>query len=231
MLKLFFSFLIAVGLLIPTAVSADIIHVVYHMKVLGQSYDGTGIFGAPGGNLLNADATIDFRFNTATAQWLLGAPTPWLTSDPTAQVTTTINGHSITFLGTSGGTDRYTNGAGSCSVGFCLNMGQEVFGANGSVQASASGRIPDSLTTPFTLTAHYLNGNNFWGVLYYGNPTGYTALGFGNIIQNGPGSEYVTVSVTTGVPEPSTWAMMLLGFAGVGFMAYRRKSKPALMVA
>jgi CHRD domain/PEP-CTERM motif len=31
------------------------------------------------------------------------------------------------------------------------------------------------------------------------------------------------------VPEPSTWAMMLLGFAGVGFMAYRRKSKPALM--
>ena len=33
------------------------------------------------------------------------------------------------------------------------------------------------------------------------------------------------------VPEPSTWAMMLLGFAGVGFMAYRRKSKPALLAA
>jgi len=32
----------------------------------------------------------------------------------------------------------------------------------------------------------------------------------------------------TAVPEPSTWAMMLLGFAGVGFMAYRRKAtKPA----
>jgi hypothetical protein len=31
------------------------------------------------------------------------------------------------------------------------------------------------------------------------------------------------------VPEPSTWAMMILGFAGVGFMAYRRKSRPALM--
>jgi hypothetical protein len=26
------------------------------------------------------------------------------------------------------------------------------------------------------------------------------------------------------VPEPSTWAMMILGFFGVGFMAYRRKS-------
>jgi hypothetical protein len=30
------------------------------------------------------------------------------------------------------------------------------------------------------------------------------------------------------VPEPSTWAMMILGFAGVGFMAYRRKIKMAL---
>ncbi len=26
------------------------------------------------------------------------------------------------------------------------------------------------------------------------------------------------------VPEPSTWAMMILGFAGVGFMAYRRRN-------
>src|SRR5665213_266136 len=31
------------------------------------------------------------------------------------------------------------------------------------------------------------------------------------------------------VPEPSTWAMMILGFAGIGFVAYRRKSKPVLM--
>jgi hypothetical protein len=37
--------------------------------------------------------------------------------------------------------------------------------------------------------------------------------------------------LTSAVPEPSTWAMMILGFAGVGFMAYRRKSKPALMAA
>jgi hypothetical protein len=33
------------------------------------------------------------------------------------------------------------------------------------------------------------------------------------------------------IPEPSTWAMMILGFAGVGFMAYRRKDKQALSVA
>lgn len=33
------------------------------------------------------------------------------------------------------------------------------------------------------------------------------------------------------IPEPSTWAMMILGFFGVGFMAYRRKSKVALRFA
>jgi hypothetical protein len=38
-------------------------------------------------------------------------------------------------------------------------------------------------------------------------------------------------AVTSAVPEPSTWAMLILGFAGVGFMAYRRKGKPALMAA
>jgi hypothetical protein len=31
------------------------------------------------------------------------------------------------------------------------------------------------------------------------------------------------VTYTPAVPEPSTWAMMILGFCGVGFMAYRRK--------
>ena len=29
---------------------------------------------------------------------------------------------------------------------------------------------------------------------------------------------------TPAIPEPSTWAMMLLGFAGVGFAAYRQRS-------
>jgi hypothetical protein len=46
------------------------------------------------------------------------------------------------------------------------------------------------------------------------------------------GSQFaVGGSLTAAVPEPSTWAMMILGFAGIGFMAYRRKSKPALMTA
>jgi hypothetical protein len=38
--------------------------------------------------------------------------------------------------------------------------------------------------------------------------------------------------MSSAVPEPSTWAMLILGFAGLGFMAYRRKqSGPALRFA
>jgi hypothetical protein len=32
-------------------------------------------------------------------------------------------------------------------------------------------------------------------------------------------------SVNTGVPEPSTWAMLALGFAGLGFAGYRRSKR------
>jgi len=50
------------------------------------------------------------------------------------------------------------------------------------------------------------------------------------VIANG-NTGNVGATLTPAVPEPSTWAMMILGFVGLGFMAYRRKSKPALMVS
>jgi hypothetical protein len=34
----------------------------------------------------------------------------------------------------------------------------------------------------------------------------------------------ISLDVEAAVPEPSTWAMLILGFAGVGFMAYRRRN-------
>jgi hypothetical protein len=38
-------------------------------------------------------------------------------------------------------------------------------------------------------------------------------------------------TLTPAVPEPTTWAMMLLGFAGIGFMAYRRRNSTLFRVA
>jgi hypothetical protein len=50
------------------------------------------------------------------------------------------------------------------------------------------------------------------------------------VVPDGYSISYSDGLITAAVPESSTWAMMILGFAGVGFMAYRRKSKLALTV-
>jgi hypothetical protein len=39
-----------------------------------------------------------------------------------------------------------------------------------------------------------------------------------------------TVGISA-VPEPGTWLMMILGFAGLGFLAYRRNAKPTMIIA
>jgi hypothetical protein len=49
------------------------------------------------------------------------------------------------------------------------------------------------------------------------NPGGNTGYVGGTLEIGGPG-------LTTGVPEPSTWAMMIVGFMGLGFLAYRKKN-------
>jgi hypothetical protein len=50
---------------------------------------------------------------------------------------------------------------------------------------------------------------------------------FNTITLTVPTDGFFVFDLTTAVaavPEPSTWAMMLLGFLGVGFMAYRKKT-------
>jgi hypothetical protein len=44
----------------------------------------------------------------------------------------------------------------------------------------------------------------------------------GGIINTGFSNLSVGSPFTSGVPEPSTWVMMLIGFAGIGFITYRK---------
>jgi hypothetical protein len=37
--------------------------------------------------------------------------------------------------------------------------------------------------------------------------------------------------ITSGVPEPSTWAMMMLGFMGLGYAAFRQRKTKVSMIA
>jgi hypothetical protein len=41
----------------------------------------------------------------------------------------------------------------------------------------------------------------------------------------------VDLPLTSSVPEPSTWAMMIIGFAGLGFARYRQASKARVIVS
>ncbi len=63
--------------------------------------------------------------------------------------------------------------------------------------------------------------------LFNNSPAGW------NNIPDGPNAIYVEYGGlgVSAVPEPSTWAMMILGFAGVGFMAYRRRVQVAALAA
>ena len=56
----------------------------------------------------------------------------------------------------------------------------------------------------------------------------YNALNNGSADAGFPTAGFWTASfpaVTPAVPEPSTWAMMILGFLGLGFIGYRRTRK------
>jgi hypothetical protein len=71
------------------------------------------------------------------------------------------------------------------------------------------------------------NGVNYWLDI---NPPDVAGIG----PNAGPLTSFLVTEAAsvTAVPEPSTWAMLLLGFAGIGFMAYRRKQNgPQLRLA
>jgi hypothetical protein len=71
------------------------------------------------------------------------------------------------------------------------------------------------------------------GSAFVGSPAG-TYVGFEDLIF--PNSDFnyfdhAFIFTVASVPEPSTWAMMTFGFLGVGFLAYRRRNRPAAVAA
>jgi hypothetical protein len=114
--------------------------------------------------------------------------------------------------------DVYTGFTGPGSFG--SGLGRVASSGSGDLVGVASGDRPQ-LFVP----TGYVSGSPLSDTSTYDGQTlatiGATPGKFEWAWGTGPNQNFTLVVGTAAVPEPSTWAMMLLGFAGLGFMGYR----------
>jgi hypothetical protein len=108
------------------------------------------------------------------------------------------------------------NATGTVSQSFTTAVGQTLNQVGGGVGGSG---IVFALDAPQQAILDAFLLNNLGTEVFAVSASLNNASGGLDVIQAG--------KLTAAVPEPSTWAMLLLGFAGVGFMAYRRKTQGA----
>jgi hypothetical protein len=129
-----------------------------------------------------------------------------------ASASVSLGGHVVFGYGNDGGfaTDYSTSGGTLFSFSYDLHP---FFQENGLVTASATNPlIPASIVTPFKLKDIDLN------VMFSFSADNEPFL-VGQITH---GDLEVSLRLPA-APEPSTWAMLLIGFAGIGFVSYRRR--------
>jgi len=234
------------GLVSPS--SADIVDVTFNGTVLND-IDVTGMFGivdvsgnvvpnSTGGFYAGKNFTVTFVVNTSlgnvvstsSEQSVTGgsAASPAVATQPILSASVTVNGFTQTIVNP----DFFGQLKASAPTPFNFFSsltGEAQINTNGldnGVDASINfASLRPSIDTPLS----YFQANddaqftyNFQGLV---GSTPFDTTFFGVI------DGVVVADATPAVPEPSTWAMMIFGFAGIGFMVYRRKSKPALMAA
>lgn len=169
---------------------------------------GDVAYSQKGGVFTDINTLLPTNFNSQ-AVGINSAATPWIVGfyQPDAGLATSFGfldeGGTITTIDPFGSTFTQALGVNNLGeiVGFYVDGSgvQHGYIDNGGVFTSFD--PPGSASTT-------INGVNNLGdiVGFYTNPKTDTVDGF----------------VGTPVPEPSTWATMLLGFAGLGFLGYRR---------
>jgi hypothetical protein len=174
----------------------------------GGSITDSGPLGSAGGIFVDRSLKAAFGTNAIVGFGSVSftsptGPTLSLSSGITAQGgTLTLTG--LTNTNPAGVTQMTINKTGLVVMDQDINLANPLFGD------------PSSSTTGNYGT---LNLNGF-SVSIAGVPL---MTGF----YKNPNNGTVVDVINSPVPELPTWAMMVVGFAGVGFLAYRRKSKPA----
>jgi hypothetical protein len=166
---------------------------------------------------------------TGTTNGCFGSPCVHNTATPTASfnnLTFTDGGFSAaTDSGITLGSFKLANGTNDYITAFELLVSFSApLGASSSTfAASLTGHVTGNHDGPvlinFDNTAQTFN--------YTGGAFTLTVLDLSVPAGQGSTSFALTgrIEAVAAVPEPSTWAMMVLGFAGVGFIAYRRRKQ------
>lgn len=126
---------------------------------------------------------------------------------------------SVTAL-TISGYSGFEASVKECGISNCGGSG-----ANGVLATSAS-RSSDGDTITFDFGNPLTAGENSANLQIFSSASLFQdPLAF---FTDSNGNTFSIDAVAPAVPEPSTWAMIILGFGGIGFMAYRRRSRPML---
>ena len=118
----------------------------------------------------------------------------------------------------------------SLTPNFSVNVGQStVFDGANTSSTPTTYRLVLNTNTPNWTAEFLVNGVQVGGTGTFTptNPAGINQLAIDTYNE---GADFANVTLTdqpavAAVPEPATWAMMVLGFGGLGFLAYRRKDR------
>jgi hypothetical protein len=129
---------------------------------------------------------------------------------------------SLTVAGFSG----FDVAAKQCSAAGCFAVATDGIAAT-SASRSADGDLITFAFTDLIGGTHTGNLQAFTNAPFFVDPI----ASFQNAAGTAFSIDITGPSNTPPVPETSTWAMMILGFAGIGFMAYRRKQNGSALRA
>jgi PEP-CTERM motif len=160
--------------------------------------------------------TLTYDPNAAAAPSPPGPTIPFTFNNSVTAFSLTFNGS--TFNETSLGTIIAIGDSNSVSFDIVNLTGAQFFNIILSAAPNSLPFSPDHLPVTFNLSD-------------FSSSSVFLQLPSSPLAPIGYEGSLDALSSVAAVPEPTTWAMMLLGFAGICFMVYCRKSEPALMTA
>lgn len=234
MKRVFASLAFAAGLGAATA-SAAIVNVVYTGTVNG-GYDQTGVFGIPAVDLTGVafraafvfDTTLGFTYSSAEQNYAYGGR-GFGNASPALSATITINGVTAAIDAGSFGYIYGFSASGSSTLLHQVSDYSSTSSVNHSDNLYLSinrldGGLPADLGGPYVhaVATDDQTYGSFEIISYNFDAGAYTNYAYGSLAP----TTVAINAVASAVPEPATWAMMLIGFAGLA-MAGRRKAHAA----